>query len=207
MGFSAADLSERASNEPRIARRRPEEEGADTLHRPRATTKSAGSRCSRRSAGGDAEHAFPFRQLRRRRRQPGEHRSERKRAINTARSARAERAIKHSAPDGVLFHDIADSCRKTYRTQPGLSLGRVEGPLGDQVSAGRPDRAAGSGVTPRTPAPTSICVPANQRPQSFDSWLSPARGTKINSFDPSLTAVCTACATPPFLPFAAEIHI
>ena len=33
--------------------------------------------------------------------------------------------------DSVLFHDIGDTCRKTYRTQPGLSLGRVESPLGD----------------------------------------------------------------------------
>ena len=35
------------------------------------------------------------------------------------------------ADDGVLFQDIADRCRKTYRTQPGLSLGRVKSPTGD----------------------------------------------------------------------------
>ena len=35
------------------------------------------------------------------------------------------------AGGGVLFHDIADRCRKTYRTQPGLSLGRVKSPPGD----------------------------------------------------------------------------
>ncbi|HEX3198801.1 MAG TPA: hypothetical protein VHR39_14735, partial [Propionibacteriaceae bacterium] len=34
------------------------------------------------------------------------------------------------ADDGVLFHDIADRCRKTYRTQRVLSLGRVESPAG-----------------------------------------------------------------------------
>jgi hypothetical protein len=36
---------------------------------------------------------------------------------------------------------------------------------------------------------------------SRKSRLWAARGTKINSFDPPLTAVCTAYATPPFLPF------
>ena len=36
----------------------------------------------------------------------------------------------NSAPSSVLFHDIADRCRKTYRTQPALSLGRVESPPG-----------------------------------------------------------------------------
>jgi hypothetical protein len=34
-----------------------------------------------------------------------------------------------------------------------------------------------------------------------ESWLSAAPGTKINSSDPPLMAVCTAYATPPFLPF------
>ena len=33
------------------------------------------------------------------------------------------------------------------------------------------------------------------------SWLRAARWTKINSSDPPLPAVCTAYATPPFLPF------
>jgi hypothetical protein len=32
-------------------------------------------------------------------------------------------------------------------------------------------------------------------------WLGKARRTEINSFDPSLTAVSTAHATPPFVPF------
>jgi hypothetical protein len=35
----------------------------------------------------------------------------------------------------------------------------------------------------------------------LESWLRAARGTKINSFDPPLTAVCIAYAAPPFLPF------
>jgi hypothetical protein len=34
-----------------------------------------------------------------------------------------------------------------------------------------------------------------------ESWLWAAPGTKINSSDPPLTAVCTAYATPPFPPF------
>jgi hypothetical protein len=55
----------------------------------------------------------------------------------------AERKKKHltrgdnGAPGGVLFHDIADRCRKTYRTQPGLSLGRVESSPGDHCRARR----------------------------------------------------------------------
>jgi hypothetical protein len=42
-------------------------------------------------------NAFPFRQIRRRRRQPSEHRSEPSEQSKRARSSRAERAIRHCA--------------------------------------------------------------------------------------------------------------
>ena len=62
-----------------------DEDGGDPANIAASGASNRTQRCSRRrSAGEMAEHAFPFRQLRRRRRRPGEHRSERSEQSNTA---------------------------------------------------------------------------------------------------------------------------
>ena len=65
------------------------------------------------------DNAFPFRQIRRRRRQPSEHPSERSEQSNTARCASSsKRGVSIVAVAGQLF-ETADVCRNCSRRATG----------------------------------------------------------------------------------------
>ena len=90
-----------------------------------------------------------------------------------------------------------DLCRKGLR--PPISLGFLV------PNFGFGNRSVHDGCD-RQKEPNVFLVQVPATVDNDNSWLSAPHGTKINSSDPPLPAVCTAYATPPLLPFFHPIN-